>query len=98
MNAKKNSRIKIGVKYCGGCNPIYDRVASVEFLEEALTDEAQLVSYQDGDADYIIVVTGCGTACVNVDHFEEQNYYLLSNENDFKTVIDQLSEKPKNIQ
>ena len=30
--------IRIGVKYCGGCNPDYDRVRAVSDLAEELID------------------------------------------------------------
>ncbi|MBU3914358.1 hypothetical protein KKA14_02400 [bacterium] len=91
MKANKSSRIRIGIKYCGGCKPNYDRVASVESLEKSLSDKIQLVSYQEPDVDTIFVVTGCDTACVNMDQFKEKSYRLLSNENDFKTTIDEFS-------
>ena len=36
--------MRIGVKYCGGCDPGYDRVALARHLRENLADRAELVA------------------------------------------------------
>ena len=46
------------VKYCGGCNPRYDRVAAVRRLEERLGEP--LPAAQPGvDYDEVFVICGC---------------------------------------
>lgn len=53
------------VKYCGGCNPRYDRVAAVRRLEERLGEV--LPSAQPGtEYDQIFVICGCSARCANV--------------------------------
>jgi fructose-1-phosphate kinase PfkB-like protein len=66
----QNRRLRIGVKYCGGCNPTYDRVALVERMGRALEEEAEFVSYAQENLDLVLVVCGCETACVDVDAFK----------------------------
>ncbi len=96
MKAHKSFKIKIGVKYCGGCNPGYNRVAYVELFEKTFSN-VELISYQDHAADSILVVTGCSTACVDTSQFRGKNYLLLTDENDFRTAINQLSKKIKAV-
>lgn len=58
--------MKIGVKYCGGCNPYYDRIGAVKMLERAIEPE-RLRSYKKEEAwDVILIVSGCAAACVDI--------------------------------
>jgi hypothetical protein len=59
---KNSGKIKIGVKYCGGCNPAYDRVALVEKIRASLKGEAEFVSPEDKGSDVVLAVHGCSTA------------------------------------
>jgi hypothetical protein len=67
---RKDSKFRIGVKYCGGCNPEYDRVSLVKDIEKRLKNDAQFVSWQSEDIDLLLVVCGCRTACVDLSPFE----------------------------
>jgi len=63
-------RLKIGVKYCGGCNPRYDRVALVKRIEERLRGKASLVRADSDGISLVLVVEGCSTACADVSPFK----------------------------
>jgi len=63
-------RLKIGVKYCGGCNPQYDRVELVKKTANQLKDKADLVSAQAKDIDMGLAVQGCPTACADLSSFQ----------------------------
>ena len=56
-------KVQVGVRYCGGCNPRYDRVALVKRLE-SFFPEAEFVPADDG-AIYpaALVVHGCPARC-----------------------------------
>ncbi len=56
---------RVGVKYCGGCNPTYDRVKRVEMLMGALMGRIELVSYEDAPFELLLIVNGCQKACVD---------------------------------
>lgn len=58
--------IRIGVKYCGGCNPDYDRLRAVSSLAEELRDVAELVPASNDTVDFFLVVQGCRTACADL--------------------------------
>lgn len=60
----------IALKYCGGCNPRYDRGSLAEKLATDFP-EAELVpsgNLGDRTPDVVAVITGCGSACA--DHEE----------------------------
>ncbi|WP_077611246.1 hypothetical protein [Clostridium sp. Marseille-P2415] len=53
----------IGIKYCGGCNPVYDRVRRVRrFIEENSLYEYVGISANQ-PCDYWLVVCGCIRRC-----------------------------------
>lgn len=62
----RGEKIKIAVKYCGGCRAGYDRVALVEVLHDRLNDKVEFVPAESEDAQEILVVCGCPTACAKV--------------------------------
>ncbi len=59
--------IEIGVRYCGGCNPTYNRVSLVKRLESMLPD-LSFVNVQPGKPyPAVLIVNGCLVACTKVD-------------------------------
>jgi hypothetical protein len=62
--------LRIGIKYCGGCNPLYDRVVAVKKLEQKLKGKAVFVSPDSKEVDLILAVQGCDRACADLSPFE----------------------------
>lgn len=56
----------VRVKYCGGCNPRYDRRAVTERLRAAFP-QTEFVEMGDdeGEFDHVIVLCGCPAACAS---------------------------------
>lgn len=73
----------IYVKYCGGCNPRYDRVKE---LNNLLRKHSGInVSYDcEGSFDIAVIICGCESACVDVDSLKFSKIFWLKNKDDFK--------------
>lgn len=56
-------RVRIGIKYCGGCNPYYDRVGVVEEIKERLGERFLFLRHDEKDLAGLIAVSGCSRAC-----------------------------------
>lgn len=54
---------EIGIRYCGGCNPTYDRVAVVKRLRKLLPEYTFTAAQPGKSYDAVLVVSGCPTAC-----------------------------------
>jgi hypothetical protein len=54
---------KVALKYCGGCNPSFDRVAYVEKIRSAAGPEIEWVTLDCEGFDAVLLVAGCDTAC-----------------------------------
>jgi hypothetical protein len=70
--------VKVGLKYCGGCNPTFDRVALVMDLVASLDVAVQWVSYEDKDILRLFIVNGCEMACVEPKEFEDKRLKIFS--------------------
>ncbi|RMG59473.1 MAG: hypothetical protein D6713_05310 [Deltaproteobacteria bacterium] len=55
--------MKVGVKFCGGCNPEYDWLGFWEKVRSSLDGRVEWVRWDDGDASCLLVLNGCFTAC-----------------------------------
>lgn len=58
--------MKIGLKYCGGCNPRFER-SSIAALLRRDFPAAELVSVLHGPADLTVIVCGCPAACASAE-------------------------------
>ncbi len=57
---------KIGLKFCGGCNPLIDRRALVEDIRKSLPPGWVLTTEEpDPPWEIALLVSGCPTACVD---------------------------------
>ena len=80
----------VGLKYCGGCTPRYDRVEFVHRLQEKISGHVRLVHYDDSRAGHILVVTGCESACVDTEPFRDKTVHLVFREEDLGRIAEEL--------
>jgi len=71
-------KIPIAVKYCGGCNPTYERGELMSQVKELLGERYEWVPYNHPSPVVIIIVCGCERVCV-IKSFNPNKYpfYLL---------------------
>ncbi len=84
-------RKKIGIKYCGGCNPGYERVEMMERVQFRFSDRFLFLRHDEPDIDALILMGGCHRVCTA----EDQNttsipHCLVTGEDDFDSLIDWL--------
>jgi hypothetical protein len=62
--------MKIGVRFCGGCNPRFDRGLALEKIRESKPND-EFLHAQEGEAyDLLLVIGGCTNCCASFDHFQ----------------------------
>ena len=54
---------RIAVKFCGGCDPTYDRVEYLESIKAAAGDLLDWVSVDSPDFETLLIINGCEKAC-----------------------------------
>ena len=70
--------LKVGIKYCGGCNPGYDRVALADYIKTSLHGRVEFVSLDSEIVDLILAVEGCKTCCADLTAFEGKRIHFIS--------------------
>lgn len=81
---------KIGIKFCGGCNPNYDRVAALERIQSRLSSEVEFVRFDCKNIDFILFIKGCDTECVDLNRFGLTPQVRLTRWEDIQSVITQI--------
>ena len=71
--------MRVGLKYCGGCNPEYDRVALVRHIEESLQGRVEFVTPESEGVGLILAVEGCSTACADLSAFQGMEIRVITN-------------------
>ena len=88
----RKKKMKIGIKYCGGCNPNYDRIKAVTNMKEKLKDHTFEIYKPGSSYDAAFIVCGCPTACADIEDKIKRKSYLTSEE-DFDRIIDEILRK-----
>lgn len=83
-----NKRPVVGLRYCGGCNPRYDRTAAVEELR-AIFPRLDFRPAAPGQA-LTLVVCGCSARCAGVSDLGGELLFLCA-AGDFQAAAGRLS-------
>jgi 4-hydroxybutyrate CoA-transferase len=57
--------VKVRIKYCGGCNPRFDRKYLVTKLRAAFPQIHIVEMHDESPNDIVAVICGCSVACVD---------------------------------
>lgn len=55
--------MRVAIKFCGGCDPTFDRLAYFEKLKIAAGDQIVWVAIDQRPYAAILLIAGCQTAC-----------------------------------
>jgi hypothetical protein len=89
FNGLNNShgKTRVALKYCGGCDPTYDRVSYQERIAEAAADAIEWVSIEDPPFEAVLVINGCARACKEKDLASELQWRIISVRDDHADPI-----------
>lgn len=80
----------VGIKYCGGCNPRYDRAAAVRRLKESCPGAAFVNAASGKGYDALAVVCGCSARCADLEGLGDAPVVMLCQEEDVPRAADEL--------
>lgn len=82
---------KIGIKYCRGCNPTYERVELIQRVQSLMEDRLFFLQYDQHDLDSLLLINGCPRACAGENlNQPEVPYCSIIRENDLEDLVDWL--------
>lgn len=80
-----------GVKYCGGCNPRYNRTNFFNKVKKICSEIDFQYVQPDIEYDHLLVIQGCPSKCATIDSIlVKGNTFHISEENQFDALITQL--------
>ncbi|MFV0518424.1 MAG: hypothetical protein ACK5MV_13605 [Aminipila sp.] len=85
--------MKCGVRFCGGCNPRYDRGAALKALEEEFKSKVEFViAEEEVKYDLLLVIGGCTNCCAAYEQFQTENGILKMWEKDqIEKIVNYIS-------
>jgi 3-hydroxyacyl-[acyl-carrier-protein] dehydratase len=81
--------LKIGVKYCGGCNPAYDRIKAVETIRRSISEHEFVPFSEECVYGAVLVVCGCSARCAHAD--TQAKKIIIASEREIKQTVDILT-------
>ena len=66
---------RLAIKFCGGCNPVFERGEVVKRIREGLP-VAQWVSWEE-ESDLVLIINGCPTACAEQAETQKDSKAIL---------------------
>lgn len=84
---------RVGVKFCGGCNPHYDRKKVFDEMKTKFHN-IEFVSVGSFDMDtvyeHLVVFAGCHVCCVDYKIYKSKEYILIKEYNDVDFLVEKL--------
>lgn len=88
--------MKLGVKYCGGCNPHYERSGIVDRLRRDFP-ELEIVRAGVEQVDLVAVVCGCPVACATHEELQARlGKIVMTRPEDYEVLCRLLSSPEQN--
>ncbi len=90
--------IRVALKYCGGCNPRYDREQFVTRMQAAGGDRIQWVGFEHEEYPVLVIVNGCEKACVQEEDFSRDGLRIIEVRYDGlspQEVIERITAEPR---
>jgi hypothetical protein len=84
--------LNIGIKYCGGCNPKYNRSGFVSGLAAKYKGKIKIEPIkEDVIYDMIIIMNGCSSVCVSISEMKHMGKILsVASEEDFTLIYEEI--------
>jgi len=95
LNSNADMTVKVGLKYCGGCNPEYDRVALVKHIQDSLQGKVEFVKPESEGVRLILAVEGCSTACADLSAFQGMEIRVITNIEEGERFIKEIRKELK---
>jgi hypothetical protein len=82
----------VALKFCGGCNPTYDRLQYWEQIKAKTNGMVNWVGADQAGCDAILIISGCHSACPEK-NFQPADYRLFITVTDNETSPEEIAKK-----
>ena len=82
---------KATVRFCGGCNPRYERGDAYHKIVASLSDCVSFRSFQPDDVyDFLVIIRGCTGCSYEYEDVCAKKRFYLSDETDIPSLLDEI--------
>ncbi|NLD20389.1 MAG: hypothetical protein GX663_09150 [Clostridiales bacterium] len=86
--------MKCGIRFCGGCNPRYDRGKACEGIKASVDNMDFLNAVEGNEYDTLLVIGGCTNCCASYDQYKVKgDVYKMWDKDHVELIKDKLSAK-----
>ena len=78
--------MKVGIKYCGGCNSRFERIAIAEKIKSDYKNFEFSYAKENQEYDFIIVINGCHIACAGLHGLNSKKGFIIIRDDDYKNI------------
>ena len=83
-----------GIKYCGGCNPRFNRTAFLAKLKKSCPEIDFAYVQSDFVYDHLIVINGCLSRCADITRIKVfGDTFKISDDDQFEELVLKLKSK-----
>ena len=72
------TKVRVGLKFCGGCDPTFDRGEFYRAVEEAADGKIDWRPLDENGFEAVLVINGCPQACPVVEGRIDLNYRMVN--------------------
>lgn len=86
--------IKVGVKYCGGCNPRHDRGSFAAKLYNQFKGIIEFENVrEDSNYDALLIISGCTSNCADYDCYNVgKGVIFVTEATNFDSIVGKFNE------
>lgn len=85
--------LKAAIKFCGGCNPRYDRGQRYEDFKQRLASVATFELPQEGvHYDFLLVIAGCHACNYEYEYINADHRFFCIAYDDFEPIVREIEQ------
>ncbi|EGL39357.1 hypothetical protein HMPREF1039_0937 [Megasphaera lornae] len=85
--------MKIGIKYCGGCNCHYDRTAAVKKMIKKWPNYTYSYTPETEFCDHCFIICGCPVACPETAALRTATWEKITSPRQLESAVSRLEKK-----
>jgi 4-hydroxybutyrate CoA-transferase len=82
--------MRIGFRFCGGCNPKYDRGYLLRLIQNDLDAITMEYAKEDIHYDLMIFINGCERSCQENRSLNADQYMNITKQDDFNIIKEEV--------
>lgn len=84
--------MKVGIKFCGGCNPRYERGNFAKKISEEFEGKIEFeYAKEDNKYDGLLIISGCTSNCADYSRYDKgKGIVFATEEASYESVVNEL--------